>query len=310
MWGMSDVTTKKRRRSRFVRPENPPVMHEGPRDLDIVRFVHEFRFLHAAHLIALTGGYKTAVEKRLKRLWYHGYLDRRYDQQAPGFVNGPAIYQLGARGAELLVQHGVIDSAKIKFCMQRNNVKQPFLQHALMVSTIRTAVTVATRNDPDLDFLFWRNDSELKDWVRIRTDDEIYKGVGKETWPIVPDGFFALKTPRETLYFMLEADRSTMDHRDMLRKMRAYFLWWKAGQHKTKLGIERFVVLTVALTKERMQNLFDLSRRADDLQKGSALFWFATIEKFDYESSQILLHAVLGTWKIGQQVFATLVEPQ
>lgn len=291
---------KRRRRSRYVRTqEHLPGFRAGPRDAEIVRYVHDFRFLTAAQLVALTGGYKTAVEKRLFKLWQHEYVTRRWGAAPDPLQKGPAVYQLAKKGADLLAQTAGMDPDKLDFSVRRNEVKQPFLQHALMISHIRTVFTVAARSRPGYRLHFWRHDQEVNDRVPIG-DDPIYGGIRTSTWPVVPDGFFALEIPGGKGYHcMLEADRSTMDHRDFLRKLRAYFLWWKAGGHTAKFGIKHFVVLTVTLTPERAKNLFELSRQADDKRTGSALFWFTTLEKLSLTQPEQVLSQVWVTWDRG-----------
>jgi len=299
---------RRRRRSRFVRTNGDlPGLRPGPRDAELLLYIYDFRFLTAAHLVALTGGDKTSVEKRLFKLWQHEYVYRRWDVSVDPLRRGPAIYQIDKKGAEFLAQSTGKNPSAFDWSARRNEVKLPFVQHALMVAHIRTLFTLAIRQRPELGLLFWRHDQETSDRVPIDEDDPIYNGVRAETVSIVPDGFFALRLPNGTGYCMLEADRSTMDHKDFLRKLRAYFLWWRSGGHTERFGIKRFIVLTVTLTKERAKNLFELSRQADDKKKGCGLFWFTTIDNFRLDIPEgILKDNIWVTWNDGQPVRVAL----
>lgn len=298
----------RRRRSAFVRGDKLSSLRPSPRDAEIVQYVHDFRFLTAKHLIALTGGNKTSVEKRLFKLWQHEYLERRWDTAHGALQRGPAIYQLARKGAELLAQVSGKDPGQLDWSARRNDVKQPFMQHALMISQIRAAFTLAARQCEDVTLAFWRHDQDTSDRVAIG-NDPIYNGVRTETWPVVPDGYFGLALAGNKGYHcMLEADRSTMDHKDFLRKLRAYFLWWKTSGHTKKFNIPHFIVLTVTLTPERAKNLFELSREADDKKNGCALFWFTTIDKCRLDQPGRILEDVWATWSNGQPTRVAFVK--
>ena len=150
--------------------ENLPGFRPGDRDSEILRYVTDYRFLTSKQIVALTGGYKTNIEKRLSKLFHHGYLDRRWDAGEKPWERGPAIYQLARPGAELLAQISGNDPAEFEFSIKRNQVKQPFLQHALMISHIRAVFTLAARTRQDVSLAFWRQDKDVRDSVSIGND--------------------------------------------------------------------------------------------------------------------------------------------
>lgn len=176
--------------------------------------------------------------------------------------------------------------------MEKNReVGDRYIQHTLMISNFRVCLTLALRNMPDVNLLFWtrENPQELKDYVYFR------EGVSQRKLSIVPDGFFGIEDPKGKMYFFLEADRSTMTNTRFLNKMRAYWLWWKQGGQRKRFGIENFRVLTITRSKQRMGNLIKVTRQADDKQSGSYMFWFACEEDFSLTNPQSVLQNV---WKV------------
>jgi len=91
-----------------------------------------------------------------------------------------------------------------------------------------------------------------------------------------PDAFGALNVPGESddragLYFLVEMDRSTMDHKRMLEKYRAYWVLWREGVIRNRFRVEHAVVLTVCKSRQRRDNLAALARNVDDRKTGSRL---------------------------------------
>jgi len=77
-------------------------------------------------------------------------------------------------------------------------------------------------------------------------------------------------------------------------KMRAYWLWWKQGLSKKK-GIESFRVLTITGTEQRKENLRNVTKRADDRQLGSSIFWFASKENYQLKEPKTVLRKIWQT---------------
>ena len=81
----------------------------------------------------------------------------------------------------------------------------------------RTALELALRRRGDAELAFWRQGDDIRD--KVEETDE--KG-NKVRYPIWPDGFFRIKTPKGMLHFFLEADRSTMTNARFVRKIKGY----------------------------------------------------------------------------------------
>ena len=100
---------------------------------------------------------------------------------------------------------------------------------------------------------------------------------------VIPDGFFTIKHKGRNYHFFLEADRSTMTSKRYLRKLRAYWLFWKTGGLQRKFSIPRFRVLTLTTSEKRKDNLRALARLADNGRRGSPMFLFTCEKSFDIQ---------------------------
>lgn len=287
-------------------PKNFRGFRSGPRDVDIIRYVYDHRYLTKNQIVALTGGNDSAIEKRLQALFQYGYLARRTD---PNYspMHQPLIHYVGKQGIDVLVQTGKYDVEDVKRRIRQDRELKPTtLPHALMIAQIHAVFTLITQRRPEIKLLFWYPDKQLYDNVSI-VNDPWFKDERAETWPIYPDGFFGLQMPERVAYCMLEADRGTMDTDRFLKKLRAYFLWHQNKGHK-KLGINSFIVLTVTESRQHAKTLFNLSRKVDDREKGFAAFWFTTLEQFTLEQPERALQNIWVTWDKGEPAKVALVQ--
>lgn len=108
------------------------------------------------------------------------------------------------------------------------------------------------------------------------------------------------------MYFFLEADQSTMTNARFLKKMRAYWNWWRQGRHTKKFGIKSFRVLTIAKTEKRKENLRKMTKGADERRKGSLMFWFTSEQNYSLRESKSILEPIWQTPK--DESFHSLLE--
>jgi len=158
-----------------------------------------------------------------------------------------------------------------------------------MISNFRVILSLALKNIQNTDLLFWDQGRELGDHVFVRDYRE-----GKQRIPVCPDAYFGLEDPQGKMYFFLEADRSTMTNARFLQKMRGYYNCWKQGKHSEKYGIKNFRVLTITKSKERARNLREVTKQADERQKGFSAFWFTSEENYSLEKPTNVLNPI---WK-------------
>jgi hypothetical protein len=157
----------------------------------------------------------------------------------------------------------------------KGNVGRLFLEHALLVSDIMVSVEVACRNRNNIrllspDDLRIKNMREPFQW---RVDIGQRQNIG-----VIPDRVFGLDFNGQQSWYCLEADRGTMpitrsnlNQTSFQRKLLAYEATWSQNLHRTRFGWQRFRVLTVTTSKQRVQGIKDACH---DLAHGHGLFLF------------------------------------
>jgi hypothetical protein len=298
------MSNQRKRKSRYIRPSRQSLKQLvlQPRDLEIVKTVYEYRFLKTCHLTALITGDRTSIEKRLRRLWEHRYIERSFLPVTPGIQQstGQAIYSLDYRGANLLAKELQIESRHLKHVLRHNKPQYVFLEHQLMITQFRCVLTLALRRTQSAEVVFWRQDKEIQDRIMI-TDS---KGIDR-LWPIVPDGYFCLQDSGGRMYWFLEADRYTMDHRRWLNKMKAYYHWWQAKAHTEKLGIKSFRVLAVCPSRRNRDARLEMTKKVRQVEiegkitsVGSNLFWFVAKEDYSLGKAEDILECIFKMAKV------------
>jgi len=287
---------KAKRTPKFKRrPEEVGGLKLQGRDIRIIRLLHDFRFINSDQIKALVDGSERGVLRRLQKLFHHGFLDRPLSQIVYPLTGAQKmIYALGDKGADLLAEKYGIDRGKIKWNEKNKEAKDRHIQHTLMISDFRICLELALNNLPGTNLLFWEKENlkELKDYVYIRDLQ------GREfRAPIVPDGFFGIQDQKDKMYFFIEADQSTMTNARFFKKMKAYWHWWKQGKHTKRFGIKAFRVLTITKTEKRKQNLREITKKADDRQKGSLMFWFTSEKNYSLQKPETILEPIWQTAK-------------
>jgi hypothetical protein len=103
------------RKSRFMRNVKLPRFEITSRDLEIVRQVHQHRFLNSDQIVMLIGGSRQNLLRRLALLFQHSFLDRpraQLEYFRPN-LNSPLVYGLGNAGADLLAERFAVPRRKI-----------------------------------------------------------------------------------------------------------------------------------------------------------------------------------------------------
>jgi hypothetical protein len=269
---------------RFKRAEIVAPIDLTERDRAIIQQVHRHRFLRSTHIISLVGGSPQQVLRRLQLLYHHGYLDRPRAQIDYYHLGGSKVmaYGLGNKGAALLSRELHLPLDRIDWSEKNRTVRRIYLEHALGVADVMVALESACRTTGR---------------ARVLYDDELFSPLdanlslpwkvdipGRKNLGVIPDRVFGLEyadADGETVraYFFLEADRATMpvmraqlSQSSFYRKLLAYEATWSQGVHRTRFGFNRFRVLTVTTSAERVQSLVNACSR---LKSGHGLFLFA-----------------------------------
>jgi hypothetical protein len=294
------------RLTRFKRANKIAVIQITARDNQIIRLVHQHRFLRSSHILSLLGGSHQSLLRRLQLLYHHGFLERPRSQLDYYHQGGSRhiIYGLGNRGAALLRDKLGSSMPSLRWGEKNRSLGRIFLEHALMISDVMVAIKLACRRTGN---------------VRLLEGDELPRnpdstGAKPFKWGVnlnprvrlgvVPDGVFALDSEdqapeRNPAFFFLEADRGTMpvtrnnlNQTSFYRKLLAYEATWLQGIHRSQFGFHRFRVLTVTRSPERVQSLVEACSR---LKSGHGLFLFTDLATFQ-KHEDVFLHP----WQTGR----------
>lgn len=260
---------------RFKRSPDIPPLRLTDRDGEILKCLLRHRFLRSDHIVTLCPGSRQQVLRRLQRLFHHGYLERP-PSQIDYFQSGSRriAYGLGNKGAAWLKHTLSLSFHQLEW-KPKGNVGRLFLEHALLVADIMVAVEVACRNRKDIRLL---SPDDLK-IANMREPFQWKVDIGqRQKIGVIPDRVFGLEFSGQLSWYCLEADRGTMpitrgnlDQTSFQRKLLAYEATWSQNLHRNRFGWQRFRVLTVTSSTQRVQGI---KEACQGLAHGHGLFLF------------------------------------
>jgi DNA-binding Lrp family transcriptional regulator len=270
---------------RFTRVKQivPPQL--TARDREVIRVVFEHRFLRSTHIHALIGGSRQQLLRRLQRLYHHGYLERPRAQIDYYHQGGSRsmVYGLGHNGAALLKRELNLPFYRLDWSAKNQAVRGLFLEHALLTADVMVALEIACRRHGDVR-LISADKLPLPPTTQQKREPFRWQVIAKHQLKLgaQPDRTFALEFPDRTrAYYFLEADRATMpvmrpnfDKSSFYRKLIAYEATWTQNIHRSHFGFNRFRVLTVTTSAERVKHLIEAGRQ---LERGHGLFLFTDL---------------------------------
>jgi len=268
------------RRPRFQRSREVPPIQLTDRDRNIIRQIYRHRFLRSSHIVALVGGSRQQVLRRLHLLFHHGYVERPRCQIDYYHVGGSReiVYGLNNRGAAHLKHVEKVPVRGFDWNERNRSVRRQFLEHALMVSDFIVALELNCRQLPNVSFYLDEEISLPEDTLRKRKPFQWTVQVRKTRVGVILPG--QNKKP-ERILFCLEADRGTMPisrrsdkTSSFERKLLSYSATLQAGIHRSKFGVNRLRVITVAPSFERVNHLREVTAQ---IAKRSGLFVFSTV---------------------------------
>jgi len=296
---------------RFRRAAEIAPMELTPRDRDILKQVQRHRFLRSSHLIALLGGSGQHVLRRLQLLYHHGYLERpraQLDYFHQGGGSRSLVYGLGNKGAAILKRELALPYHRLKWASPNRDAGRLFLEHTLLIADIMVSLELACRRHGGARLLTGeemplpaaaQRQREPFHWS-VHVSSRLKCGV-------IPDQVFALEFGGERQFYFLEADRATMPvvrqnlaQSSFYRKLLAYEATWTQNLHRSRFGFNRFRVLTVTSSPERVETLLSASRQ---LKRGQGLFLFT-----DRDAFLSCPDALSAPWRNGKGIVETLIE--
>lgn len=274
---------------RFRRAAEIAPMELTSRDRDILREVHRHRFLRSSHLVSLLGGSGQHVLRRLQLLYHHGFLERpraQLDYFHQGGGSRSLVYGLGNKGAAILKRELALPFHRLKWAAQNRDTGRLYLEHTLLIADLMVALELACRRHGGVRLLTGeelplpnaaRGQREPFQW-RVNVSSRLKCGV-------IPDQVFALEfSGGQRQFYFLEADRATMPvvrqnlaQSSFYRKLLAYEATWTQNLHRSRFGFNRFRVLTVTSTPERVQTMVSACQQ---LKRGQGLFLFTDADAF------------------------------
>ncbi len=288
---MNKTLQKRRPRLRRHRFSKIPFVLQD-RDREIVRTVVEHRLISSCELLALLPGSKQVILRRLQALFHAGIVDRPRAQRLMG--NAPMAYAPGV-GANRVIDLACTGHKSTSKAESNRLLRPGYLEHGLMISRFRTALTLACRAAGSVEIACWIQGTDIWDHVVVSHSD------WEERIPVCPDSYFVLMLRNEPegrnrIHLFLEADRSTMTVKRYLTKLRGYWAYWRSGRLEKRYGARNVLVLTLTTTAERATNLLNAANDVDPPEhRGLRMFMFTAEDQFSIESPEGILKAI---WKV------------
>jgi len=263
-------------------------MQLTPRDAHLLAAVYQYRVLRRDQVQRLLFPSKNTANERLKRLYHHGFLQRRWLAVEHGQGMSQALYLLDARGADVLAQRLGLDRGEIHWRATHNIVSSPFLSHMLMINDMRIAFALAAES-AGYRIERWLTQEELS-----ASPDHVHLSgtSGSRRVAIIPDSYFCLRMANRRAHFLIEADRATVSNRRWAQRVSAYLEYVRSGQYTRRYGAHSLRVLTVTTGPKRLANLKRTTERAG----GGSMFWFATLGEV---TANAVLHRPI--WRVAGQ---------
>jgi len=296
------------RRTRYERVALSAPFKVTDRDLEIVHYVYQHRFLTSEQIAALIGGSQQGVTRRLNRLFHAGWLDRPRGQllipdRMDNRCNHAMIYALGHNGAKYLSGKLDLPLSTVNWTSKNSALKNGFFfEHTLLVAEFMVMVRLACRNSKDFEFISQEEivnrrrelpaapAKELGFEVKVMLYENQRKPL---TVSVVPDAAFGLRRlggAKAEMFFFLEADRATMPIRrtslqrsSFYKKMLGYYHAWKSGTWETSFDFKHARVMTITTSLERIENMVSMGREIDPWKKGLGMFLFAPMKQFNLQ---------------------------
>ena len=181
---MASSSKKDKRRRPYQRPRQPKPMREGENDRRIVQLMYRYRILSQKQLERLLGRSPSTLQRLLRRLYEHRYLERLF-LPVTTLGSSPALYILDTQGQTLLQRMGI----ELQSNPPSNTLSTMFLEHSLAINSFRIAVEQACQfNNFSLEA--WLTDHNLKsDYDRVKVSGK------KGTVSLIPDAYFNIQVP-------------------------------------------------------------------------------------------------------------------
>jgi hypothetical protein len=269
-------------------------MRETDLDRQVVRLVYDYRLLSQAQVGELTGKSKSQMQRLLKKLYDHRYLERVLLPIAR-IGSPPIFYILDKQGRDYLTSQGIEDFST----QPGKQITGHYINHTHDINRVRIRVGQAA-DAQGFRVEGWLSEGELKaDYDRVSIPRL------RQPVSLIPDSFFSIHVPgKGSSHLFLELDRGTMRTRRFRDKVEAYTTYYKSGGYKRRYGFSGFRVLTVVSDNVGSGRVESLLATVQNLPQIGRRFWFAHLN--DIETHDPLTDPI---WTIaGDKVGVPLLE--
>jgi hypothetical protein len=229
---------------------------------------------------------RLTLTRRLKLLFHHGYVGRIARPLAQGSLE--PVYLLDGLGVKALQRH-LFDQGRDETSIKPKTAlpKSVALEHLLAVNQFRLSLEVACvatlfgDESRRVELAQWRGGDAVKFAVSVAVPGE-----RTQTVRLIPDGFFALRTRGQRLFYFLEVDRGTESLPVLGAKCRAYYAYWQSGGFGRDFSLSAQVAFRVVFVLHSQRRLEAMGKVVRGLPNGQRMFWLTT-------DDEIVPHRVL-----------------
>lgn len=222
---------------------------------------------------------RLTLTRRLKLLFHHGYVRRIARPLAQGSLE--PVYVLDALGVKVLQRHSIEGvggetSGQVKTTLPKSSA----LEHLLSVNQFRLSLEVGCsasvhqNGNNSIELAQWQSGEAVKFAVSLQT-----KGERTQTVKLIPDGFFALRSHGQRLFYFLEVDRGTESLPVLMVKCRVYYAYWQSGGFGKDFSLLPQVAFRVLFVLHSARRLETMRKAVAALPHGRKMFWMTTEEE-------------------------------
>jgi len=250
-----DVLNK--RQSRFQRSARPTGMILQERDKRILCACFECRYLTRSQVQQLFDiECVTRINLRLRKLWDHRFLDRRFLPTLSG--SAEAVYLLGSHGVAIAAEKLGLDADEVLRHRALNlSINDSMLPHDLAVNDFRISVARQIGSDHRFQMKRWWDPRDCEQSFEILSEEKRIRTTLK------PDGLLQLVFEDRLYSFFVELDQSTSGLSKLNDKYAAYAQFRALGLAEQAFKIQKFHLLIVAKSADRCANLKTLAEQSD-----------------------------------------------
>jgi hypothetical protein len=197
------------------------------------------------------------VNRRLRKLFDGGYLDRRFLPRQ--FGPTLAVYLIGNEGVKFLAESkkapvGDLNRRRYRF----KNLSDNFLPHELLITDFACLLKSSFRRYPGCGLQDWKYDEEIVGQCNV-----VEGGADIE---LKPDAYGSYNLHRALFNFFLEADLGTEPTSRILKKVEIYRSFKASGLFSKTFGRRAFRLFIVTNSAVRANNISQELPLADDLK--------------------------------------------